>query len=227
MAEPVIIPSVAQQIYRWLGSPPVPGAGPVRGACWLCGGTDVLLGLPLKKAIPAGFSDGELVRCPASDHLCVACRMLMAGRPPDSWRMASHYVDHTGRHDILRRRADIRAALLGPKSPPFVLAVAVSKQKHVIIRALVAEHDQCFPVQLEHETVWVELPRLQGLLEVFEPALQYHSRTALCTGRYRTAAVKKHGAAAVAALDALLRPYRGTGLLRLAAHVAAKPEGGA
>jgi len=37
MAEPVIIPSVAQQIYRWLGSPPVPGAGPVRGACWLCG----------------------------------------------------------------------------------------------------------------------------------------------------------------------------------------------
>jgi CRISPR type IV-associated protein Csf1 len=64
-----------------------------------------------------------------------------------------------------RNLPTLRSICVNPPSPPFVICLSESGQKHILYLAHVARSRDRFPVQLEEETVWVEPRSLRGALQ--------------------------------------------------------------
>jgi hypothetical protein len=81
----------------------------------------------------ASFTGQNRVRCPESTFVCEACVWAMAGKPPDTLRMYSHFVDGRGwRKWNKGDKAAMRDWLRAPKRGEWFAAIADSGQKHVL-----------------------------------------------------------------------------------------------
>lgn len=60
--------------------------------CWVCAGASVR-GMLVDSWLGSNFVGRNRVRAPDSLHVCESCVVCMAGRPPDTLRMTSHFVD--------------------------------------------------------------------------------------------------------------------------------------
>lgn len=195
----------------------------MRGDCWLCGGNEVPLGMPVEKGVNLStFSDTNAARAPESKCVCAACVWSLAGRPPDTLRLRSHYWD-AHEHRLLNR-ADIVEVLIEPPAMPYVLTVALSGQKHIAFRARLTTCTEMPRVQLEGESILFSRKDFVETLAVYEALLAVGcSRTAIDTGSYRYADLKK-ARVEIEEHDEKIAPVRGEPLLRLISYCARRPE---
>lgn len=187
--------------------------------CWLCGGQTKYRGLPVKKAILDTFTDRDKARWPQSKSVCPGCAFCLSYL---SLRNYSILATEQGlRHPT---RAEIRALLLDPPEPPFVLCIAVSGQKHLHFRAQVAYSQDGYPVQMEETSVCVWRRPLGEWLEAIEDMYSVFSKEEIRSGRYSQGRIKQYGLGRFQEAEAVLAPHRGTRLFDLAVFVAQKQE---
>ena len=100
--------------------------------CWVCGGRS---GRGAKRAAWQGamFTGQNRVRCPASEFVCEACVVVMAGKPPDTERMWSHLVEGDSHQRCNKgHKPQIREFLRRQHAAPWFAAIADSGQKHIV-----------------------------------------------------------------------------------------------
>jgi CRISPR type IV-associated protein Csf1 len=120
----------------------------------------------------------------------------------------------------LPTRAEMRAWLLFPPSPPFRIIIAESGQKHILPWARVGHSRDCFPVQLELDSVWVDHREFTGLLGAYESLMALgFSKTEINSGSYHSDRLMR-AIALYQDYEDIVAPYRGGRLLQLVAHVA-------
>lgn len=124
----------------------------------------------------------------------------------------------------LPSRLQIRAWLINPPEPPFEIVIAISGQKHTLFASETAQSRDCFSVQFETEQIWVDRAVFIRLLDLFEQLYSLgFSKEQIYSGNYRPAAVAS-AFSDWSRLEPQIKPYRGSQLLTLAAHVAQKQE---
>lgn len=220
--------------------------------CWLCGGETAGNGWHFKDVIGTAFTDFNAAKAPQSKTVCGSCAALMKkeaweeacgahGHSPyfpvkddkkpflANWMFSNHVFSADGwfRPD----RKGVRALLLSPPAPPFVITLAAVGKKHVIFRARLNHDANIFSVQLDEEEVLVGRARFAELLAVFEQAYAIgFSKDSLLTGIYNQAAVLSVGVGRWREVEAKVSEWRNKepGLLRLAHFCGQKPseEGG-
>lgn len=123
----------SHRIHAAAGRPGVDGcdALPVF-RCWVCAG-QADCGILQTKWLGSNFTGQSRVRCPSSLYVCEPCVFVMSGRPPDTLRMQSHFLDDLGWMRWNKgNKGEMRAWLRGPKHGEWFAAIADSGQKHVI-----------------------------------------------------------------------------------------------
>lgn len=188
--------------------------------CWLCGGITGHRGLPVKKAIKDTFTNQDMARWPKSKSVCLGCAFCLDRRELRNYSIIA--TEKELRHPT---RPEIRALLLDPPEPPFVLCIAVSGQKHLHFRAQVAYDRDGFPVQMEETSVCVWRRPLAEWLGAIERLYALFSKEEIRTGRYSQNRIKQFGIAEFQEVEAQLAPHRGTRLFDLAVFVAQKNGG--
>lgn len=211
--------------------------------CWLCGGPTHGVGWPWKTAITPTFTNHNNAAALASRTLCQPCVAMqsketweayVAARPDAglktghavSWRCYSHAFHQHG-HECPSRAA-WREWLLDPPAPPFLFALAVSAQKHIIFRAPVAHDRTLYPVQLEEDTVWIDGREFATCLHAFEVLYGLgFSKDQILSGHYHPAQAIKVGVRRLRAADEPLQWFRARrpGYMRIAHCCARRPEG--
>lgn len=129
-----MLASASQTLHAIMGSPPAPGAvDHARGFfCWVCG-SRAQRGLERWRWSGANFTGQNKARCPPSDYVCEACIVVMAGKPPNTERMYSHFVEGSAWLRVNKgQKPAMREFLRRPKTEPWFAAIADSGQKHVI-----------------------------------------------------------------------------------------------
>lgn len=125
--------------------------------CAVCGNVEARTA-QVDRALGANFTDRSMFARPDSDRVCAACVAVCSGKPPRTFRMWSVVATPgralppsqekaaawIGQHDglCLTSRADttpIVDTLLNPPEGPWVVSVATSGQKHVVLYAEVNE----------------------------------------------------------------------------------------
>lgn len=103
--------SASQLLHAALGAPTVPECDDrIPFACWVCGASSTR-GMPRVRWMGVTFVGQNRVRAPESGLVCEACVCVMAGKPPDTWRMYSvlyadgKYQDH-GEDEDQRQQTD-------------------------------------------------------------------------------------------------------------------------
>jgi CRISPR type IV-associated protein Csf1 len=186
--------------------------------CWLCGGTTNYRGVPVKKAILDTFTDRDKARWPKSKSVCPGCALCLSHLSLRNYSILA--TEKELRHPT---RPEIRALLLDPPEPPFVLCIAVSGQKHLHFRAQVAYDRDGFPVQMEETSVCVWRGPLREWLALIESLYTVFSKEEIRTGRYGANRIRQYGLHEFQKLEDRLAPHRGTRLFDLAVFVAQKP----
>jgi CRISPR type IV-associated protein Csf1 len=187
--------------------------------CWLCGGATQYRGQPVKKAIKETFTNVDMARVPWSTSVCPGCAFCLAQKP-----LRNYSILATGDRLTHPTRPEIRALLLDPPEPPFVLCIAVSGQKHLHFRAQVAYDRDGFPVQYEETSVCVWRGTLKEWLALIESLYAVFSKEEIRSGRYGQNRIRQFGISEFQKVEARLAPHRGTRLFDLAVFVAQKPE---
>jgi CRISPR type IV-associated protein Csf1 len=187
--------------------------------CWLCGGATQYRGQPVKKAIKDTFTNQDMARVPWSKSVCPGCAFCLAQKP-----LRNYSILATEDRLMHPARPEIRALLLDPPEPPFVLCIAVSGQKHLHFRAQVAYDRDGFPVQMEETSVCVWRGPLREWLALIESLYTVFSKEEIRTGRYGANRIRQYGLHEFQKLEDRLAPHRGTRLFDLAVFVAQKPE---
>lgn len=247
----LILPLTATQ-FAWLviDGRPFPPPTPKRAGiprfgaderCWLCGGPAGPEPWPRDVAFDTGFTDQTASEAEASTSVCQACvalasketwdafveahpeRGLKTGRPI-SWRNYSHLVTATTYENP--NRARLRELLLDPPTPPFVLAIAVSSQKHILYLARIAHDREVFPVQMEDARLIMHRRQLARCLVAFEAlyALGF-TKPQIVSGRYHIPTIAKLGRDEWRRLETAFAPWRRQpDMVRLVSFVAQRPE---
>ncbi len=237
-------PSATRWAWQVLGCPdyPPPNGPADDPACWLCGGPTDGIGWPRHTAFSSTFTNWTLAKCPDSGAVCVPCAYLhtkpswdayVAAHPdaglktgkPMSWRSYSHLFAAPHFHTC-PTRAGWRGWLLAPPAPPFLMAVAVSAQKHLLFRATVAHCRDYLPLLLEEDTVWLDRARFTACLADFEALYAAgFSKDSIITGDYHHTRLLKVGLRTWRALEEQWQPWRRhRDYARLAHHVARREE---
>lgn len=203
---------VAHRLGLLPWEPPLPKRGERYGPdarCWLCGGATDGVGWHRRGTFAPTFTNVNIVTLPSSQTVCQACVATSSGeawqrhaaRRPDlgvktthpiSWRSYSHAVTATTSECPSRPRW--RDLLLEPPDPPFVFAIAISGQKHILFRSRIAHDREAFPVQVEEESVWLERPALASCLAAVEALLALgFGREAIERGAYPQHHIQRAG----------------------------------
>lgn len=195
--------------------------------CWVCGGPSTRGAIRWKWA-GANFTGQNRVRCPASDHVCEACIVVMAGKPPNTERMWTHLVD--GREHVRVNKGSkpvMRAFLRRKHTAPWFAAIADSGQKHIIPWAPVNAPHQPGGAVLFEESL-VELPRdAEGwalLDEIAEALTDGLTKEEIGRGEYGPRAWTLLGAERMRALEDAWSPLRGSSWFDLATWLAQRDE---
>lgn len=237
--------------FAWtlLGAPPYPPPEPRRGArfassstCWLCGDATDGVGWPRAVHLPDTFTNHNRAAAPTSDAVCQPC-MYLASK--ESWEQFVHARPESGLktgHAMSFRcyshvfaadlhdsptRARWRTWLLEPPTPPFLFAMALSGQKHILFRARVAYSRDQYPIQIEEDNLLVDRAIFAACLADAEAAYALgFSKDSIASGRYHHGQMLKVGLGAWRAVEARVAPWRTQrpAYLRLAAHVAQRPD---
>lgn len=151
--------SPSQIIHRIKGSPEVPGcAAAAIPACWVCGRASAR-GILRHRWMGSNFTGQNKVRCASATHVCEACVLVMSGKPPDTERMYSHFVEGDSWLRVNKgQKPAMREFLRRTKAAPWFAAIADSGQKHVIPWTPVNAAGQAGGRVLFEEAL-VELPR--------------------------------------------------------------------
>jgi len=100
--------------------------------CWVCG-AKAERGQERWKWAGTNYTGQSKARCPPSDYVCESCIVVMAGRPPDTERMYSHFVEGASWLRVNKgQKPAMREFLRRPKSEPWFAAIADSGQKHIV-----------------------------------------------------------------------------------------------
>lgn len=182
--------------------------------CWLCGGDTGGLGIAVKKGIKDTFTDHDLARDMRSNSLCQGCAFCLGQRPLRNYSvMVTDKLSHPG-------RAKLRDILLSPPEPPFLLAIAVSGQKHLTFKAHIAYNRDNFPVLLEEMMIFVSPEELRTVLKPVEMLYTEFSKAEIESGQYNHARIKKIGTTRWEVLENKISPHRGSRLFKLAIFIA-------
>ena len=150
--------------------------------CYFCGAScgDEF---PTKDHVQDTFTNRDVVHFPGSEYCCPGC-IEASGQGPDQMemldgvirvrenargmqpRMYSWIITASKRWAATKAHiAQIRAFILDPPDPPFVVVLADSGQKQLLFRAPVAHDRDRFPVLLEDQVIDVDRERLVTALE--------------------------------------------------------------
>lgn len=100
--------------------------------CWVCG-AKAERGQERWKWAGTNYTGQSKARCPPSDYVCESCIVVMAGRPPDTERMYSHFVEGASWLRVNKgQKPAMREFLRRPKGEPWFAAIADSGQKHIV-----------------------------------------------------------------------------------------------
>lgn len=214
--------------------------------CWLCGADTEKKGWRVKDAIGAAFTDSNIAKSPESDAICQSCAALMKkegwilacekhghdphfpvkeGKKPflSNWMFSSHVFSCSTWARPDRKQA--RNFLLNPPEPPFVITLAAVGKKHVIFRAQINNCKENYFVQLDDESVFVNLKKITALMAEFETAYNLgFSKDSLLTGNYNQAAIMSAGIGVWRDIEARMSAWRMSepGLMKLCHFCAQK-----
>ena len=190
--------------------------GSLRGPCWLCG-CDTSRGALRSQVIRETFADIGRAAVPSSSVVCDHCTWALAQKAlrTHSILVAEGVLSHPS-------RAEIRAALLDPPEPPFLLLIAVSGQKWLHFKGKVAMSRDRFPVLLEELPVVVEPVIFRVLLQVVERLRGCFTSAEIASGHYPPVKIQRYGIGRWETDEAVVSSWRGNRLLDLALHVAQK-----
>lgn len=209
------VPVAMGKVIEYADAPPVEVDD---ARCWLCGGATQHRGQPVKRAVKETFTNVDMARFPPSKSVCPGCAFCLAQKP-----LRNYSILATEDRLTHPTRPEIRALLLDPPEPPFVLCIAVSGQKHLHFRAQVAYDRDGFPVQMEETSVCVWRGTLREWLALIESLYAVFSKEEIRTGRYGANRIRQFGLREFQKLEERLAPHRGTRLFDLAVFVAQKP----
>ena len=121
-------------LYELRGAPQVPLAEACpEQPCWVCA-APAACGVQVDRWMGSNFTGQNKVRSPESTHVCAACVYVMAGRPPDTFRLTSHLFELGGEY-LTPNKGDkpaIRRFLRRQHLGPWFAAIADSGQKHIV-----------------------------------------------------------------------------------------------
>jgi len=183
--------------------------------CWLCGGQTNMLGIPIKKGIKPTFTDQDLARNMQSKSLCQGCAFCLGSRSLRNYSLLA-----TENKLLHPNRSELRDILLNPPEPPFLVAIAVSGQKHLSFKTHIVYSNDNFPVLLEELLIFINPQKLKMLVESIEELYAEFSKTEIESGNYNQARIKKFGLARWEMLESQISPRRGNRLFKLAIFIA-------
>lgn len=220
--------------------------------CYLCGRDGASQPLGLKDS----FTDHNKAQCPESKKFCERCHWALGLRcfywnagankwSPIwgrnwSWLLSQgeSFPQFTGEThsdgkltlpvvNNLPTRSLIREWLLNPPEPPFTIAVAESGQKHILPWAKEACSRDCFPVQFEHDSLYINASIFRELVATYESLMGMDFyKSEIDTGNFHSQKLMKVvGNDDFWHWDAQIAVYRGTRLLQLVSYIATKDEG--
>lgn len=121
-------------LHAHVGAPVAPGCASHEAMpCWVCGAASER-GLAVDDFMGANFVGQNRVRAPLSTHVCESCVWVMAGRPPDTFRMYSVFFEDGISYEKVNKgqKPEMREFLRRRHSRDWFAAIADSGQKHVI-----------------------------------------------------------------------------------------------
>ena len=187
--------------------------------CWLCGGDTEGLGMPVKKGIKDTFTDQDLARNITSNSLCRGCAFCLGQRP-----LRNYSILATRDRLYHPSRLKLRNVLLNPPEPPFLLAIAVSGQKHLSFKAHIVYGCDLFPILLEEMLIFINPQELTAILEPIETLYTEFSKVEIESGDYSQGRIKKFGPKRWQETESQISPRRGCRLFKLAVFIAQKRE---
>jgi hypothetical protein len=148
-------------------------------ACFYCGGQcdDKH---KVKDFVKDTFTNRDIVKCPSSNYVCSGCVcslnekadiVLIDGekRNQQKTRLYSWLFDSNGRIAFTKAHLNIiREIVLSPPEPPFGIVFAVSGQKQLLFRSVLAWNKEEYYVLLEEEKVLVNVEKLKVKLSEAE-----------------------------------------------------------
>lgn len=144
---------------------------------------------------------------------------------PQRMRNYSHFVVN-GEWVPLSKggKARMKNILLGSPFPELAV-IADSGQKHIVFQATRnPANGQAGWVQFEEQKLWLEPDELRSLLDLIEPALDIFSKSEVESGRYLPYRVMNFGLDEWQEVEAVIKPLRGSLILKLALFLAQKRE---
>lgn len=134
--------------------------------CFYCGGqcnTDYTV----KKYVKDTFTNRDIVRRPASEYICSGCVCTLNERAninlaneeireSQKTRLYSWVFSKSGR--VAYTKAHLKLLtniIINPPEPPFGIVLAVTGQKQLLFRSVLAWNRDRFPVMLEEEIITV------------------------------------------------------------------------
>lgn len=181
--------------------------------CWLCG--CVTFGHPKKKIIKPTFTDHDLANLPWSEVVCEHCAWALSYR-----ELRNYSILATEKILYHPSRPIIRAALLYPPEPPFLLAVAESGQRWLHFKAKVNLSNKRFLVRLDSFDVTVNPEQFKALLEPIEELYQTFTKAEIESGNYQSHRIREFGMERWERIESIIEPVRKSSLFRLAIFVA-------
>jgi hypothetical protein len=214
-------------LHAAAGYPTIDGCEAYAGPCWLCGET-MARGKPAK--MPATFMDYDKAARPDATYLCEACCFAMEERSvtlqtrlgsdkPGCMRNYSHIVLHGEWLPLSKaQKRETYDALL--RSPELAV-IAVSGQKHLLIRA------QPGRWQVEEVAVLPDPSLLEAMMATIQPLYDGgFNKAEIETGLYIPRRIIRYGVEAWQTQEEVIRPWRGMVLFELAVYLLQKGEGG-
>lgn len=125
--------SSSQILHAIMGGKAAPGSEDREPFnCWVCG-SRATRGQERWKWAGSNYTGQSKAKCPPSAYVCESCVVVMAGRPPDTERMYSHFVEGSSWLRVNKgQKPAMREFLRRPKKDLWFAAIADSGQKHIV-----------------------------------------------------------------------------------------------
>ena len=208
--------AATELVYKAAGTPEVEGAEIRGGRCALCKQPlKNRRAVPVEDAVKPTFTNRDLLDVDAG-YVCVACAYCLS---EPLLRRRDFLATQT--EITYLKRDELLPLLLEPPEPPFVLCVGLSHKKHLVIRTRVNLSRRLFYVQFEEQGIWVQPEKHRSLALSVQALLKGFGKSQISSGEYFVAA--KFDPSELLRLEAIIRPYRGTGIFNLLLYASRSP----
>jgi hypothetical protein len=215
--------SCSQLIYKAAGSPSIKSSA--SGVCRVCGSQGA--GISFEEWVRDSFTDRDKLQ--PGEIICRSCLFCFDERStlltkltrklkPQRMRNYSHFVVGDKWYPLSKgQKPQIRELLF---ACPSVAVIAESGQKHIIFRA------QAGWLQFEEQRTLLHPGRIKAMLELVETLYQAGaSKIQIASGHYSQSVIRTIGVEQWSAMEARIRPQRGSLVLSLALLLAQKEDG--